>query len=715
MQTVSLVGYSDKLSARPGDKIDFMVSSQSDAPYEARLFRSISADPNPAGAGLVEHRCERFFPDQKFPSRRQSFHPGSHLLTVAPLVLDAQRAVTLSLMLYPTLQTPATQTLLSFGKFALELNPQGGVTLRAGAAAISTPEAAALRQWARVQATVETSGRMTILLEDVSVLSTQTQAQTQAHSEGHGAVDLIQKEVVLIAAAPGPTAPGPTGPVGAVSCFNGKIEAPQITADGRVIAAWDFAHNISGMTVPAQTGPDFILVNAPTRAVTGALWDASEMNWRHRPEHYAAIAFHQDEIYDFNWEADFSFVIPSDLPCGAYVMRISCGDAYDAMPFFVCPELGKPRAKLCVLVSTFTYVIYGNHARPDYEPSWLERIKDWGAYPNNPAVFSDYGLSTYNNHRDGSGICHASHRRPLFNMRPGYLTFGQAECSGLRHFQADSHLISWLHAKGLEYDIVTDEELHNDGVAAVQGYAALVTGSHPEYHTAETLDALTAYRDQGGALHYLGGNGFYWRIARHNEDPALLEIRRAEDGLRAWASEPGEYYNAFDGAYGGLWRRSGRAPQKLVGVGFTAQGVFTGMPYHRVCYDPNFDWVFEGIETDVIGDFGFSGNGAAGFELDRTDTMLDSGHDITILAQSHDTENEFMLVPEEQLTHLTNLSGGPEDAVRRADMVYFETEGGGRVFSVGSITFCGSLPWNNFDNTVSRLLLNVLSHSLDAP
>ncbi len=128
MQTVSLVGYSDKLSARPGDKIDFMVSSQSDAPYEARLFRSISADPNPAGAGLVEQRCERFFPDQKFPSRRQSFHPGSHLLTVAPLVLDAQRAVTLSLMLYPTLQTPATQTLLSFGKFALELNPQGGVT-----------------------------------------------------------------------------------------------------------------------------------------------------------------------------------------------------------------------------------------------------------------------------------------------------------------------------------------------------------------------------------------------------------------------------------------------------------------------------------------------------------------------------------------------------------------------------------------------------------
>ena len=136
------------------------------------------------------------------------------------------------------------------------------------------------------------------------------------------------------------------------------------------------------------------------------------------------------------------------------------------------------------------------------------------------------------------------------------------------------------------------------------------------------------------------------------------------------------------------------------------------MPYHRVCYDKNFDWVFEGIDDDLIGDFGFSGNGAAGFELDRIDLKLDAGHDITILAQAYAIENKFILVPEEQLTHLTNLSGSPEEDVKRADMVYFETSGGGTVFSVGSITFCGSLPWNNFENNVSRLLLNVLSRSL---
>jgi hypothetical protein len=40
--------------------------------------------------------------------------------------------------------------------------------------------------------------------------------------------------------------------------------------------------------------------------------------------------------------------------------------------------------------------------------------------------------------------------------------------------------------------------------------------------------------------------------------------------------------------------------------------------------------------------------------------------------------------------------------------VYFETPNGGAVFSVGSISWCGSLPYNNFDNNVSRVTENVL-------
>ena len=42
-------------------------------------------------------------------------------------------------------------------------------------------------------------------------------------------------------------------------------------------------------------------------------------------------------------------------------------------------------------------------------------------------------------------------------------------------------------------------------------------------------------------------------------------------------------------------------------------------------------------------------------------------------------------------------------------MVYFENSNGGKVFSTGSITFCGSLPYNNFNNNVSTLLSNILN------
>ena len=107
--------------------------------------------------------------------------------------------------------------------------------------------------------------------------------------------------------------------------------------------------------------------------------------------------------------------------------------------------------------------------------------------------------------------------------------------------------------------------------------------------------------------------------------------------------------------------------------------------------------------------------GAAGFELDRVDHRLDGGLDITILAQScRNKIGKFILVPEEVLTQFTNVSGDPNDKATRADMVYFETNNGGKVFSVGSITFCGSLPWNNFQNNISTILLNVVTKFTEA-
>ena len=133
--------------------------------------------------------------------------------------------------------------------------------------------------------------------------------------------------------------------------------------------------------------------------------------------------------------------------------------------------------------------------------------------------------------------------------------------------------------------------------------------------------------------------------------------------------------------------------------------------YKRICFDPTFDWVFTKINDDVIGDFGFSGNGAAGLSLIGSTLRSITGW--TSQSLRSPLVNSFMLVPEEQLTHLTNLSGESESQAKRADMVYVKTPSGGEVFAVGSITFCGSLPWNNFDNNVSRLLRNVVARFVD--
>lgn len=720
---IPLIGYADRLSLRPGETIEFKVSSLGPEKYDARLVRIICGDPNPAGPGIKQEEVKAEFAGQ-YSSRVQHAVQGSHAaVALGDVTLES---FTLAATIWPTTPNKPGQGIVS--RFdtaagcgaALVLGPNG-IEVRIGRSngdpyVLAVGKPARERAWYRVWASYDaSSGAVSVgqiplgppTLADDSEIRTET-------IDGDAATDA--KVALLIAAHGGTPVDGH---------FNGKIERPAVfTAafDSDVLdaqtpfACWDFAQDISSMRIH-DTGPRGLhgtLVNAPARAMTGSNWTGAERNWKHAPEQYGAIHFHDDDVADCGWETDFSFTVPEGMRSGLYAARLTCGDHWEAIPFFVCPPKGKRTADLCVLASTFTYVIYSNQARVDFGEDWKERAADWGAFPHNPMEHREFGLSTYNFHRDGSGICNISWHRPMLNVRPGYFPICEKRGSGLRHLPADTHLLDWLEEKGIEYDIVTDWELHHEGVDVLNGYKAVVTGSHPEYHTAETLDALTAYRDNGGKFAYLGGNGFYWRVALHPEMDGLIEVRRAEGGIRAWAAEPGEYYQAFDGKYGGLWRRNNRPPQELCGVGFSAQGLFEGTYYRRApgADDPKTSWIFEGVPDEIIGDFGLSGGGAAGFELDRADRRLGTPENAVVLANSENPPDHFVLVPEEWLTHVSTIPGESHDALTRADMVYFDCPGGGAVFSVGSITFCGSLSHDGYDNNVSRILENVLRRFL---
>ncbi len=730
---IPLTGYVDRLSARPGETLAFKISSTLSSPYEARLVRVISADPNPDGPGILEEDLAAVF-QSRYPSRFQDYRLGSYVHVPTNGAFSSLAAFTVVATVWPTTPSKGRQAVLSCCDphitegLSFGLDERGCVRIQLGAGKatpleVATPEPLKHRRWYRVWASYDPSeGLVTV---GQQLLEPNLEPKETQISVGDGLRPGSAQDVLVAACNDVPVA----------DHFNGKIEAPMIfgralsaaevvaltpqSAADDSLACWDFSQGISTLTV-TDVGPNGLhgeVVNLPARGMKGSTWDGREMCWRHATDQYGAIHFHDDDFYDCGWETDFSFTIPDDLRSGVYAMRLSCDGVEDTIPFFVCPPKGAPQSRLCVVIPTFTYVIYSNNARYDFGPELKERMAAWGASPWNSAEHPQFGLSTYNLHSDGSGICNISSRRPMLNMRCGYLTLVRPRCgSGLRHFQADTHLLAWLEHVGLDYDVVTDQELHEEGVACLSGYKAVLTCTHPEYHTAETLDALQAYRDGGGHLAYLGGNGFYWRVALHKEAPGAIEIRRGEGGLRFWAAQPGEYYNAFDGTYGGLWLRNGRAPQKLVGVGFTSQGAFSGSYYRRTpeSRDESVSWIFDGIEGDIIGDFGLSGSGAAGYELDRVDFNLGSPDSTVVLARSEGHDETFIAVPEDILNHVGTTTGErPEDLIR-AEMAYCTLPGGGAVFSASSITFCGSLPSNDFDNNVSRLLLNVVRHFLSA-
>ena len=63
----------------------------------------------------------------------------------------------------------------------------------------------------------------------------------------------------------------------------------------------------------------------------------------------------------------------------------------------------------------------------------------------------------------------------------------------------------------------------------------------------------------------------------------------------------------------------------------------------------------------------------------------------------------------EEVLSSDSQQGGTVNSLVKGDLVFFEGPKGGAVFSVGSISWCGSLSHNDYDNNVSRITGNVLT------
>lgn len=737
-----IIGYCDRLTVEPGDKIRFMVSS--DFPrYRADLVRLIHGDDNPKGPGLKEEVVGSAVSGE-YTGRRQSYPKGSYVRVTKLPRRRSFETVSIQAWIYPTTPTKGVQGLVTSwagdgtGGFGLFIDERGALAMALRDASGTTEWVSTGRQlraatWYLVLGSYRSSGRK-VSLRQVPV-SSWPRDKTMAIVERTVSVgEVTVKDPILIAAY---WSRDENGERVATGHFNGKIERPRLfsraltmrEADrfnqgisasrlkGGLIADWDFSRSVETDTIVDTSGHGLggKTLNSPKRAVTGHNWTGRDVDFRRAPDQYGAIYFHDDDLDDCRWSTDFELTVPRRLKSGVYAARLMAGTARDYVPFFVRPSKGRPTSRIAFLAPTLSYLAYANdHAisRPDLRAAL--GLPDFG-YPVRAAdkyLVRTNLLSLYDRHTDGSGVCYASRLRPLLTMRPNYIEASLGNGKGSPHqFSADLCLLDWMEAKGFRFDVITDEDLHSEGARLLVPYKVVVSGTHPEYWTERMLDGLQAYLKDDGRFMYLGGNGLYWVTSIDPKRPHIAEVRRW-GGTQNWRSEPGEFHHSSTGEIGGLWRNRGRPPQKLVGVGFTAEGFDRNAPYRRSpdSFNEPVAFIFEGIGKDeLIGDFECLTQhyGSAGYEIDRFDLELGTPAHALLLASASGFSNSYQHVVEE-VDVADSKQGGPVNPKVRADIVYFEYPNGGAVFSVGSIAWCGCLSFNKYENNVSRVTENVL-------
>jgi N,N-dimethylformamidase len=746
MDRKTIVGYADKITVRPGDDITFMVSSEEGKSYEASLVRLIHGDTNPEGPGYKDEPVRSNI-DGRYEGAKQETLIGGHAIVPPSPHFAALQSFTVQAMVWPTMPGKGGQSILSVwdgrtkAGFILGLDDAGALCLTVGEGtgkveAVTSGAPMLAREWYLAAASYDADGKRVRLLQ----LPLVEYAKVRHAAE-------IER---VVAVRPGPfTAPLvmaahfiETRGKRTVTAghFNGKIDGPALAGSAlgrleieqlragtlaesirpRIVARWDFGLDISSERV-RDVGPNRLdgeTVNLPARGMKGWNWTGREQSWRHAPAEYGAIHFHDDDLYDAGWDPAFTLKVPESARSGLYALRLATGASEadeDHVPFVVRPKRGAEK-KIAFLVPTASYMAYANdrNAMGDLAQLVIGRLIALQAQDLFLNAHPEFAASLYDKHSDGSGVCYSSRLRPVVNMRPKYPSWLGAKGSGLWQFNADTHILGWLEARGYDYDCISDEDLHREGLEALRPYRAVLTGSHPEYWSLEAWDAMDAWKRLGGRLMYLGANGWYWRIAYHPTKPGVIEVRRAEDGIRTWAAECGEYHHSFTGEFGGLWLRNGRPPQVMAGAGFTAQGFDVCSYYRRKpdSRDARAAFIFKGVAEEIIGDFGLVGGGAAGLELDRADRALGTPPHALVLASSENHTDVYVVVTEDiNVNH--PAMGGQENELVRADLVFYETASGGAVFSVSSIAWAGSLSHNGYDNNVARITGNVLDRFAD--
>lgn len=368
------------------------------------------------------------------------------------------------------------------------------------------------------------------------------------------------------------------------------------------------------------------------------------------------------------WDAGFGqhkHAIHAPERSGLYYFHM-CGEsgAFYSFPLVVAPT--KPRAAIAVLASTNTwnaYNAFGGRSNYIMAARMIDR-----PIVNSKSDLPRYKLSDYGEWKSAPVFAPLSFDRPEpYNHVPA-----DVECTdpiegrqACHLAPAEWRLLGWLEQKGHAYDLYADYHLH-DGILDLDNHRVLIISTHPEYWSEAMYRRLKAWvSERGGKLMYLGGNGINCKVDFSGDGTRMVCIN-------PWPAGCESRFNA-----------QVESEANLLGVVFTDPGAMTVAPYEVV--EPDH-WVFAGTwlkKGDLFGTRTLHeryGHGASGHETDKISAS--SPKNVQLLARG--------LNPDE---------GG-------AHMVFFETPGGGAVFSAGSITYPAALLCDEPTSLITRNVLD---------
>jgi N,N-dimethylformamidase beta subunit-like, C-terminal len=198
----------------------------------------------------------------------------------------------------------------------------------------------------------------------------------------------------------------------------------------------------------------------------------------------------------------------------------------------------------------------------------------------------------------------------------------------------DLSFLTWLQRSGKEADFLSDQDVDaSTGDELAQAYDLIVFPGHEEYVTEPERTAITRYRDLGGNLAFLAANNMFWQVRVAGN--AMTKVQ--------------------------LWRKLGQPEAAVIGVQYVGSNHGAVQKPFVVTGATQAPWLFAGTGLQSGSAFG-----RYGIEIDARAASSPPG---TIV-----------------LARIPDLLGPG----RSAEMTYYETPAGAKVFAAGAINFAAT-------------------------